>query len=296
MASTRFSIEQVDLLAGIHDKDFVYAKINHGFWEYLTFVGCGQAEREHYRPWARFPLYDRSRFSDVVRIALDSLHRKNLALGFSAGAISVKDFSFGLSFGSGDCPTCEDLTLPLHPVVKGAAIGCASFFAEMGGADCWHVSDGCAPKSLFSSDQLGHLFERLSARSDALVFIVPPHLASIALRGWNGPSFAIVVPGQNVNELWPAVLPTLIGMLDRVLSKYPRVSILAQAAETAGLLGIVLCLLRGRHPTCVTRYIDLGQVLDVAASSVPDAGPWVRRPDVQAVLRRRPAPPIYLRE
>jgi len=293
LAHARFTHEETDLIERLRSDGFVYAKINHGSWEYLTFVGCLRTGRAWTRPWERLHTYEHSRFMEVVARAIGAYQRRTVAMELPEGTLVTPDSVVGVGFGDGNRPPHEDLTLPLVPFVKGAVVGCASFFEAIGRPHRWRVGDGSGPKLLFWNDRLHLLCSRIAERSDALVFVVPPHLASIAMPSWQGAAFTLVIPGTAVSEMWPATLPLLVGTLERLAQEHPRLTILAQASDMSGLLGIVLGTFCDRAPMTQVAYIDMGQVLDLAAPDHPDAGIWIRRRDVRDKLATLREPPPF---
>ena len=295
-AANRFEIEHLDLLSVFEKDSFVSIKINHVYWEEFAFEGYQASGLTSIRELHINDWYRRCKLNDLVVKALRKQQHTALSAGLPAGFFSTGDFSFGVSFGNGDHPIADYLSLPLNPIHKSAVIGCLGFFQTLFPADSYVLTDGNAAKSLVWKQQCDEFFARIVAASDIIVFIVPSHLRTIRITQWQGHATNIVIPALYVHEQWPAVMPDLAGKLATIFSRFSRVSILVQAGVMSAPLGILVNLMRSDYPTTHIRYFDLGQVLDVATYPTNPKGTWVRQPWIRQLLDRTKRFPLSLDE
>ncbi len=293
-AENTFEIEHLDLLSAFGKDSFVSIKINHVYWEELAFTayqdaGLASIRELHINDW-----YSRCKLNDLVVKTFRKKQHAVIRAGLPEGRFSTEDFSFGVSFGNGDYPVANYLSHPLHPIHKSAAIGCLGFFQSLFPADTIRLTDGNAAKNLVWKQQCEEFFARIVATSDAVVFIVPTHLRAIRITQWKGHATNIVIPAQYVHELWPAVIPDVVGKLATIFSQFGRVSILVQAGVMSAPLGILVNLMRANYPATQIRYFDMGQVLDVATYPTKPEGTWIRQPWIMEILARTHRFPISL--
>ncbi len=240
-------------------------------------------------------LFDLSLFSNTFVVCMQALGDQLVRRGNARNLLGAH-YAFGLSYGSGELLTHEELVIPLDPSCRGAILGADGYFGLISPSAKVTVADGSAAKLLFWNAELEEFFQRVAELSDVVVFVVPPHLRRITIRGWSGDQVRLVIPGEQVESQWPAVLPVLAGAVSRILDRYQRVTVIVQASLMSATLSMLLELMRPQHPGNTLRYFDLGQVLDVAAYPSAAAGPWTRRRDVQEALGLQPPQPIFLSE
>lgn len=294
--SNSFAFERLDLLKVFEKKAFVSIKINHAYWEELTCLGFASVGKLPYiREVHRDANYSKSRIDDLVIKALSKQQENAATGGAPAGCFSTSHFSFGVSFGNGDHPTADYLSVPIGPIHKSAAIGSLSFLKSIFPANKYVLADGTAAKGLIWRQQCDEFFARLVAASDAVIFIVPSHLRAIEIGHWKGHTATIVIPALYVHEMWPAVLPMIAGKLASVFSQWSRVSILVQAGVISAPLGILVDLMRDSYTVTQIRYFDMGQVLDVATYPTNPIGTWIGQPWVRDILARTAQFPLSLR-
>ena len=136
------------------------------------------------------------------------------------------------------------------------------------------VSDGTATRNLVFRNQLFQFAERFIVPSQACVFVVPPHLAGIECKVFEGEQYTFVVPPQRLNETWRAVAATLIGYLLAIKERHESITIVGQGASVVSMLGLLMGLLKIFEDTTI-RYFDLGLVLDLAAPAKLDNLSWL---------------------
>jgi hypothetical protein len=293
----RMFIEQLSVSEIFAARTFVFTKINHGYWEYLTSAARERACMEPLRQMRRNKLIERCRFTSLLASSLKRQAELSFAGDFQGTTFSSRKISFGLSFNNGDFPTSREIRLPLGPITQGAMTGSLGFFDTYTRSDKYRFHDGGFGKILFWNGELGSFLSKIKDSSDALIFIVPQHLRKIAVRDWAGHSDTIVLPGQ-VHQLWPAVLPYVAGRLLQILDHFSRLTILVMIGPISTPLGILVDRMSARLPSAELRYFDLGQVLNIV--TVPGnhekgtGAPWVDRNDVRELTMRSQPIPIWL--
>lgn len=295
--SRSFTFEHLDFLSVFDKKGFVSVKINHAYWEELTFIGFdATAKLPPVRHFPRDAYYAQCRFDDVLIKALRKQQANAANQGFLAGRFSTPRFSLGVNFGNGDRPAFDCLSIPLNNIYKGAVIGSLSFLHGIFPARQYHLADGSTAKELVWRRQCDEFFARVVATADAVVFIVPNHLRAIEITHWEGMTLTIVIPSKYVHELWPSVMAHVAGKLADLFSKTSRVNILVQAGVMSVPLGILVDLMRDNFVDTQIRYFDMGQVLDVATYPANPVGPWIQHPKSRDILARTKRFPVSLRK
>jgi hypothetical protein len=292
-ADNQFDVHAVNLLDGVGQRRFNYCKVNHGFWEYLTLLSQETPQEGPAGGVVRSPLYDESEFTELMLLCIETIARRLTADGAVSASLAAAQYAFGISFGNGEVPVHEEMVAPLHPRIRAAMRGALGAIPAVVPSQRIEVADGSAPKQLFWNDRLDVLCSAIVDASDAVVFIVPPHLRRLAIRGWEGPLFRIVIPGTHVEHLWPAVVPFVIGAVDETAERYRRTTVITQSSLMSAVISVALELATARRDGRSLRYVDMGQVLDVAGYPEP-AGPWAGRSDVREEQARRSPPALYL--
>ena len=208
-----FSIEYEPARYMFSDRDCVYVKLNHGFWEdlYALFVKPAQQHRPR-------------------RLSLDISRAGMVESGFLCALVDLcRHFSEATADGTafrgvhvaggvfnGGVPhrRLMDRFETARPIaqtlVAGAAVGAAAFFAKLFGPGCIHLDDGCLPKYGHETGVLRDLLKARADVSDRIIFVVPPHLRGIRL---NVPAAldqeVLHVSRRLVHESWLATLHTV---------------------------------------------------------------------------------------
>ena len=293
----RIAIDLLNIDNVFDARTFVFTKINHGYWEYLTCAARDHAGMPPLRKMRRNRLIERCRFTTLLASALRIHGQLSFPGDFQNTASPNRKISFGLSFNNGDFPTSREIGLPLGPITQGAMTGSLGFFDTYIGSRAYRFHDGGFGKMLFWSGELRSFLSRLRESSDAIAFIVPQHLQNIAMRDWYRYAETIVLPVQ-VNQLWPVVLPYVAGRLLKILDGFSRLTVLVMIGPISTPIGILVDSIGASLRSAEIRYLDLGQVLNIV--TVPGnhekgvGAPWVDRKDVHERIMECQPMPIYL--
>jgi hypothetical protein len=284
-ARRRFVLHQTDILDSFSQRNFVSLKINHFQWEYVAGLGLSAAAEPQIRDFGLDGLRDshRSLFDDLLVLAMRRLE---------SGPCCFKGpgHALGLGLSNGDTTFEEDLEKPLHPVPRSAITGLLAFFDGYAPEVTVHAADAAAIKNVFWTGGLDRLTRLASEAANSVVFIVPPHLAGIALRPPAPPQDLILVPGIYAHELWPTVMAGVAGQLTEILDRHRRIGVFMQAGAMTIPIGALIHLLLSELPDHSVHCFDFGQILDVAVYPSQSGGPWIRKPDVAAAIAGQPIP------
>ena len=275
----RLDIAAVPDFASLADAELCYVKINHGFWEQLyALFGHPDPERMRIQEPARFRgPYLESGFIDALAVAIGRVARPE------AGRLRFPGLHLGVSLASGSHDHPEVLArfaerpAGRRSIVMGAAIGLSAWWETLFPGLAPAFCDGSFPKRGLATGALRAALEAAAARSERIVFVVPPHLATIRLAGVGIPQETVLVPPTTVHESWAACLTATAGHLLARLAADGRVLVITQSAVFSAVLGAFLLDARRRllPSDARLRFFDLGQALDVAAPAA--GGPWARQ-------------------
>jgi hypothetical protein len=212
------------------------------------------------------------------------------ALAMAIGRVTAADGStlrfqnlqFGVSLASGTHDHPEVLrgfaarALEQKKIVMGAAIGLAAWWQTLFPGLRPAFSDGSFPKRGLATGTLRTTLAWAAARSDLVVFVVPPHLAAVRLADVTTPQETLLVPQKTIHESWASCLEATAGQVLGRLAAHGRVLVITQSAVFSALLGLFLVDAKRRllPPASRLAYFDRGQVLDGATPEV--GGHWVR--------------------
>lgn len=279
-----FVAERIDIAAApdfalLADTETCYVKINHGFWEQLyALFGRPDAERMRIKEPARFHTqYVESGFLDALEVAIGRVARpEGHRLGFPGMHLGIS-----LASGSHDHPELlarfAERPAARRSIVLGAAIGLVAWWETLAPGLQPSFCDGSFPKRGLATGALPAALDAAAARSERIVFVVPPHLATIRLAGARIPQESVLVPPTTVHESWAACLAATAGHVLARLAADGRVLVITQSAVFSAVLGAFLLDARRRllPADARLRFFDLGQALDVAAPAA--GGPWARQ-------------------
>ena len=280
-----FSIEYKPARYMFSDRDCVYVKLNHGFWEdlYALFVKPAQQHRPR-----RLSL-DISRAGMVESgflCALVDLFRHFSEATADGTAFRGVHVAGGVFNGGVPHRPLMDRFETARPIaqtlVAGAAVGAAAFFAKLFGPGCIHLDDGCLPKYGHETGVLRDLLKARADVSDRIIFVVPPHLRGIRL---NVPAAldqqVLHVSRRLVHESWLATLHTVASHILTPMLSGERVLVIAQCGPFAVLLGLYLARAARelRLQPGQLAYFDLGQVTDFANQQ--ESGPWLTNHEIE---------------
>lgn len=267
------------------ERDCVYVKLNHGFWEDLYALFVADTNRDRPR---RLEL-DVSRAGTLESGFLLAI--VNLLDAFAVKAtdgIHLADVHFSVSFTNGTRPMTGFVqsfaeTSPLYrAVAEAAVVGAAGFFQKLFGMKHIHLADGCFPKFGYLNGDLGRVLERHASASDRIIFVVPPHLRNIRLAAAGSVRQEVIhVPRETVHESWVACLWDTASHILKQMLNGERVLVISQCGPFTVLLGLYLAKAAKDLAPAHARlsYFDLGQVTDIAN---PDqSGPWLKNYDIK---------------
>ena len=278
-----FAVERLDIAAppdftSLGDSDLGYVKINHGLWEHIYWMfGAEDFERMRALDFSWLPArYVETGFLDGLATAIGRVTAP------AGSALRFQGLHFGVSLASGTHDHPEVLrgfaarTPEQKRIVMGAAIGLTAWWQMLFPGLRPAFSDGSFPKRGLATGELRTTLAWAAARSDLVLFVVPPHLAAIRLADVSTPQETVLVPQKTIHESWAACLHATAGQILGRLAAHGRVLVITQSAVFSALLGLFLADAKRRLLPAASRlaYFDLGQVLDIATPEV--GGHWVR--------------------
>jgi len=280
---THFDIQPIHKVIAVPQEDFIFSKINHGFWEQLYSVFSEKVipERMRIRDSKRYA--EMYVMSDFVR-PLTALLRSQYG---SEGAVNATSrVHFALSLHNGmylHDEVVDRVDAPNHSlVVPGAAIGAAAFFAPFLDGQKILANDGAFAKLGWLSGQLESMLNDLQKVSHECVFVVPQHLQKIRLAVSELPQSVLPVSGTLVHEGWLASLYSLSFEILHRLSNGRNLLVFTQSGVFSALLGLFLAHAKKALRITSSRlyFFDLGQVLDIA--NTEESGPWKTNYGIQS--------------
>lgn len=272
--SRKFAVSKVDITALPIDRSIFFAKVNHGYWEYMRSAYDGTC-----RDAAQFREIDvqskiqRLRTSGVTQFWGRQIRRM---LAHDAALMQKADVRLCISLTAGTEPPALSIRKELGPVTRGAAVGLLAMFSTATPErEKILLGDGSATRALIFDRKLSAFMDKYVADSEACLLLVPPHLRQIQLLKYGGRTYRFMVPATRVNETWKAVAATLLGYLSRLARRHKTITVLGQGASIASLVGLVLAD-ADSLPGVRLRYFDLGRVLDVAAPEFLARQAWAK--------------------
>lgn len=279
-----FARERLEIAAppdftALGDVDLVSVKINHGLWEHIYWMfAAPDLGRMRVAESARFKArYVASGFLDFLTLAIERVSRRE------AAGLRFPGLHFGVSLASGTHAHADVLAgFAARPprqqlIMIGAAIGLVAWWETLAPGCRPAFCDGSFPKLGLATGTLRTTLAWAAARSERIVFVVPPHLATVRLADVNTPQETVLVPPTTIHESWaPCLEATARHVLGR-LAADGRVLVITQSAVFSAALGAFLLDARRRLlPTDARlRFFDVGQALDIAAPA--EGGLWAKQ-------------------
>lgn len=278
-----FAAERLDIAAApdftsLGDGDLAYVKINHGLWEHIYWMfGAEDFDRMRALDFSWLPArYVETGFLDGLATAIGRVTRPE------GSTLRFQGLHFGVSLASGTHDHHEVLrgfaarTPEQKKIVMGAAIGLAAWWETLFPGLRPAFTDGAFPKRGLATGTLRTTLAWAAARSDLVLFVVPPHLAAARLADVSTPQQTVLVPQKTIHESWPSCLHATAGQVLGKIAAHGRVLVLTQSAMFSAMLGLFLADAKRRLLPATSRlaYFDLGQALDVATPEI--GGHWVR--------------------
>jgi hypothetical protein len=278
-AAASFSVAAPPDFTALGDVDLGYVKINHGLWEHIYWMFAPpDPERMRVTESARFrDRYVESGFLDFLVTAIGRVARPE------GERLRFQGLHFGVSLDNGTHPHGDVLAgfagrPPRQQLVMiGAAIGMAAWWQTLAPGCRPDFCDGSFPKQGLATGGLRTTLAWAAARSERVLFVVPPHLAGIRLADVAIPQETLIVPPKTIHESWaPCLDATARHVLGR-LAADGRLLVITQSAVFSAALGMFLLDARRRllPADARLRFFDLGQALDVAAPA--DGGLWAKQ-------------------
>jgi len=291
----RFTIEYRPEALKKVDRNCVYVKLNHGFWEIL------------------YALYVKKHMRDRPRRLFFSRHDAEgiLETGFVNGLVfllrhfsevendvySFKGVHFAAGVTNGSRPH-DDFLRQLAPKIASArsvgfasaktdmfasaafaaSVGLTAFFEKLFPTCHVRLDDGCFPKVGYRTGKLHEVLEVQAKTSDRIVFAVPSHLRGLRLSvAGSTPRECIHLTRFKAPASWIANLKLVSDCILRHLLNHERVLAISQFGPYSVLLGLYLAYAARELelPEGCLAFFDLGQVPDIANPA--ESGPWLRR-------------------
>jgi hypothetical protein len=286
-ARARFDIVPQGTADLASDTGVCHAKINHGYWEGLAYLGL----LTHAGPDLAACLGPRRAYFDTIRTAVHHALRSGL---HGAVAQAIRQFrhedpaagavrflapgaSLGVGLTNGDQVFAETLRTPLGVLERFALAGLLGHFDTLEpGTARLQLADSGSVRQLFFAGQLQALVRALAPPGQAVVFVVPTHLRQIVLAGHDGPQHVILVPHRHAHDLWPLVLAGVMARVGDLLARHGTLTCLVQAsALSAPCVAAIrsVALAAGRPVQCC----DMGQLLDAARLEAGGTGLFLTR-------------------
>lgn len=278
-AAERFDVAPPPDFTALGDGDLGYVKINHGFWEQIYSI-FAPPDRERMRVTgpARFRYrYVESGFLDFLETVIGRMTRTE------GGQLRFQNLHFGVSLENGTHTHAENLAgFASRPprqqlVMIGAAIGLAAWWRTIAPGQRPDFCDGSFAKQGLTLGTLRTTLAWAAARSERIIFVVPPHLAGIRLADVATPQETCIVPPKTIHESWASCLDATARHVLGRLAADGRLLVITQSAVFSAALGLFLFDARRRllPGDARLRFFDLGQALDIAAPA--EGGLWAKR-------------------
>jgi len=152
--------------------------------------------------------------------------------------------------------------------------GALTFFKAISKQASIPFGDGSEAKSLIDNRESDLFADKYVRDADAVLFVVPPHLRNITIRGFDSAVYRMLIPINLAHETWRISLPIYHAVIRELMAKHKRVVVLTQSAVLAPVLGLSM---RGpENEGSLVRFFDLGRVLDVAAPEIVSKQAWFK--------------------
>jgi hypothetical protein len=279
--TTQFQVSFQSLLATEQCKNFIFTKINHGYWEHFLCIYAQSFEarstRDEFRKLEK-SIFDSSYSASGMDAALGILIQSSLSTNtWKCGGDTEGVLRLAINYSAGDRTVFETLNTPLSPVSRAAMAGSLAFFSGVMGNAPISLGDGAEAKKLLDYRELKIFAKRFINDAPAVLFVVPPHLKDIVVPGMIGQVYKMVIPRKFAHETWRITLPVFISLVKQIVNKHGKLSILAQSAVLAPILGLSLTrIFNDKDGDLSVRFFDLGRVLDVASPETTAWQPWFK--------------------
>ena len=279
--ATQFQVSLHSLLTTAQCKNFVFTKINHGYWEHFLSIYAqsfeARSEKEEFRKFEKSMLdsaYAASGMDGALAFFIQkSLSEKAWRCGGDADGV----LRLAIGYSAGDRTFLKTLNGAISPVTRAAMAGSLAFFRSVTGNAPVVLGDGSEAKKMLDDGELKIFAERFVSNVPAVLFVVPPHLKDIVVPGMTGSVYKMVIPRKYAHETWRITLPVFISVVQRLMAKHGKLSILTQSGVLAPILGLSLPqIFENSEGDLSVRFFELGRVLDIASPETTSWQPWFK--------------------
>ena len=278
------------------DKSFVYAKINHGYWqEHFLLLAmlskiCGwDKDFIGARFWGKNRMHTHTIFELIAELLfLDP-----------APFFAESDLFLSVSVGNGHFTNNEYMANLKSKNSKIFWPQKSSQIQAINGISCYfdlfpdkcnlQLYDGCIPKKLATIGGLPDLINRFISISDELIFVVPDYLKGIRLMsGKNIKTVEILVHSSELFCYWQIAMTRIYNYLVKKIINGKKLVVLVEASTCSALLGLMISRYLKNNSDLVGRiyYLDLGQALDLALLNQNRIKPFETSPYLKALNKR----------
>jgi len=241
-------------------------KINHGFWEHLSYIFTDSQFRGAYRD-VNLPLRERQYLtSDFIPALLGAWKRSlrshlvDTFISTTTGAYSIPHI-LGTPWVLAECDTND--TYSMAPYVRGAVKGLIAFSELVSKDQPITVHDSFQINSDFENTSLLRHLKSTANENTACVVVGPPHLSRVRVVGWPGVQFFLAISASSAMAQWRFNLKNMYAVVDYLASERKDVVILFQGAVLGPVFAEHLSVYASERNISV-RFVDLGRILDMA--------------------------------
>ncbi len=253
------------------DKSIFYAKINHGYWEFMSDAYKSKPRDGRYREFDKKTIIKRVRNNDHTTYLAYMIKNH-----FTDNENNFKQLDFGIHNGS--LKFEEAISKKFNIYTRGASVGILAMLkASVPLKDNFLIGDGTAPRALMSNKKMEVFFDKFIFDTDACLFLVPPHLMNIDIVNYSGNVYKLIVPPAKIHENWKILATVLIGYLDKLASKHSSLVVFSQGSSISPLLSLLKSHIDFRKKNILLRFFDMGQALDVCAQGLTRDYPWLNQ-------------------
>ncbi len=275
----QFEVSLQSMLTTAQFKNYIFTKINHGYWEHFLSIYAqpfeSRSAKEEFRKLDKSVFdssYSASGMDGTLAFLIgDALGKKAWRCGGDTEGV----LRLAISYSAGERTFSDTLNRPLHPISRAAMAGSLAFFNSITKTKPVVLGDGSEAKKLIDDRELKLFAAKFINDASAVLFVVPPHLKDIVVPGIKGRVYKMIIPRKFAHETWRVTLPVFISVVQRLVGIHDKLTILTQSAVLAPILGLILPQIFGdTEGNLSIRFFDLGRVLDVASPETTSWQPW----------------------
>jgi hypothetical protein len=245
--------------------------LNHGFWEFF-FSAYSPFEKQDY---ISKNIRDRRETNRPKATHMSGFYEAFSSLVEDASIKQAEsvDLQFGIGIGAGDDSLAHMLESPLATVSRGALIGMLAFWDAFDFEQKPEFRDGCEPRDVLFEKKLPEFMQNHVYPAQACLVISPKHLKDIELPMFEGDVFHLSIPHVVVHQTWRSSLALVIGEIERLLTRYEKITVLMQGANFASMAALALEQVFNASERSRMKFFDLGRLLDVARPDICERYP-----------------------